>query len=445
MHPRAALLSLVLLSACSGSDSPPTDLHPSLASGGTGCTVTLTAAAKVVPPSLTTNSSGTASFTAKNVDCTINSNSIWSVSVTRTGTIATATISGSVEFVLDKGVSKVIPVNFTTGPTTGAGTITMRAEVDVPGALLIETKNLTVSSGPAPLGIPFGAQGLLNGTSGSTAPLTLSYDNNEPGDIVARIGEAQSLGVHIILVMTGGAHTNSDLGCCLKVINDTARFDRGRWDTRMAQFNTPAIRNAVAGGIADSTIIGALVMDEPYVHSQELGKNTWGPDHWMTKAKVDQLCGAVQTMFPGLRAGVEHQHQLFEPNNDYQVCQFVIDQYAAKFGDVNTWRNAGTAMAAREHRQTIFALNVLDGGVQDTDGSYTCNSPGQAGFGTSSPNCRMTVTQLDQFGKALVGSGCALALWKYNANYFGIEANKTKFQALADTAGRVPFKPCART
>ena len=65
----------------------------------------------------------------------------------------------------------------------------------------------------------------------------------------------------------------------------------------METFNTQAIRDAVAEGVADGTIIGNSVMDEP----QQSGTTTkdWGPPGTMTKARVDQLCAYVKNIFDG--------------------------------------------------------------------------------------------------------------------------------------------------
>ena len=71
-------------------------------------------------------------------------------------------------------------------------------------------------------------------------------------------------------------HTAVNRGCCLSVINGKVQFDRAKWNAVMAKFNTATIKNAVAKAVADGTVIGATVMDEPYT-SGTGNKNTWGP------------------------------------------------------------------------------------------------------------------------------------------------------------------------
>jgi hypothetical protein len=244
-----------------------------------------------------------------------------------------------------------------------------------------------------------------------------------------------------MLAMTGGAH---DL--YMSTINGVYQFDRSKWDAKLATFNTTAIKNAIAAGVADGTIVGATVMDEPYAHaSASSGGNTWGPEGTMTKAKVDDMCAAVQRMFPTLPAGVEHQHQLFEPTKSYQVCQFIVDQYSANYGDVAKWRDAGLAMAARDHHAVLFSLNVLNGGVQDRDGTYDCTGPGQAGKGTRSPNCRMTAAQVQDWGSTLGIAGCGLFMWRFDDAFAANTNNQRAFTTVADRMAAAPRRACRRT
>ncbi len=60
----------------------------------------------------------------------------------------------------------------------------------------------------------------------------------------------------LVLAMTGGSHWNY-------LTNDV--FDLAKWQAKMETYNTPAIKAAVAAAVADGTIIGNSVMDEPNV------------------------------------------------------------------------------------------------------------------------------------------------------------------------------------
>jgi hypothetical protein len=299
---------------------------------------------------------------------------------------------------------------------------------------------------PTPLagtGLPFGPYRLLANTT-TTTPFTLTAGFNSPSTIVTQINDARTRGVSIMLAMTGGAHSAKNYGCCLSVINGVLQFDHAKWSATQGTFNTAIIRDAIAKGVADGTIIGATVMDEPHVVGAGDG-NTWGPRGTMTKARVDSLCREVKAYFPTLPAGVEHQHQIFEPTKSYQTCDFIVDQYNAWMGPITNWRDGGLTMAARDHHAIIFSLNVLDGGLQDKDGTYDCTGAGQGGKGTYSPNCRMTATQLHDWGLAVGPAGCGLLMWQYDGAYATNYDNQRSFKDIAAAMGSAPRKACRRS
>jgi hypothetical protein len=331
---------------------------------------------------------------------------------------------------------------YTAGSTGG----TFRVVAAASG--ISDTSVVTVSApapSPTPVvgsGLPFGPYRLMGSTS-TTTPFTMSADFNSPSTIVTQISNARSRGVRIMLAMTGGAHKATNPGCCLSVINGVLQFDRAKWDATLATFNTAAIRTAIAAGVADGTIIGATVMDEPYVHGGGDG-NTWGPAGTMTKARVDSLCTEVKGTFPTLAAGVEHQHQLFEPTKSYRVCDFIVDQYNSYMGSVTTWRDAGLAMAARDHHAILFSMNVLNGGTQDKDGTWDCTN-GSGGKGLYSPNCRMTAAQVRDFGLALGPSACGLFMWRYDDAFATNYDNQRSFKDIATTMAAAPGRACRRS
>jgi hypothetical protein len=67
------------------------------------------------------------------------------------------------------------------------------------------------------------------------------------------------------------------------------------------------------------------------------------------------------------------------------------------------------------------------------------------GCAAGAPRCPMTDQQVKDYGTALVSSGCALTMWRYDATYFANMANKAAFQFLADQAAVQPSKTCRRT
>jgi hypothetical protein len=284
-------------------------------------------------------------------------------------------------------------------------------------------------------GIPYGVFDLWStGTqiqNSGTAAFGASHDYVPPSEMASHIAAARAQGVHLVLPMTGGSHDS---------YKTNGVFDLAKWQAAVDGYNTPAIQAAIADGVADGTIIGNSVMDEP----QQSGTDSkaWGPVGTMTKARVDSLCGYVRTVFPTLPAGVVHDHAAFDPGNSYQVCEFFIPQYAARKGSVTAWRDAALAMAARDGMAVVFSINLLDGGVQDKTGAWDC--AGTGGIGTHTPNCRMTATQVRDWGKLLGREGCAMLSWMFRADFMAKVENQEAFSDIAIALAGLPRTPCTK-
>jgi hypothetical protein len=330
----------------------------------------------------------------------------------------------------------------TSGGLYTAGSVAGTFRVIATSGAFADSSTVTVTaplgSGPPTAGVPFGTWGVWNGstTYPNTDVFTASLGAVNESNIISRIDAARSRHVKVFLAMSGGDH---DL--YLSTINGVYQFDSAKWKAKMNTFNTVAIKTAIAAGVADGTIIGNSVMDEPHVHGTGDG-NTWGPAGTMTKVRVDSLCGYVKDMFPTLPTGVVHRHDIFEPTKSYRVCDFIISQYSDRLGSVTAFRDGGLAMGQRDGIAIAFSMNVLNGGTQDLDGTWDC--VGTGGMGTRAPNCQMTAKQLTDFGSVLGPVGCAFAMWQYNSDYMARSANQLSFRDLAGRLATAPAKPCRK-
>ena len=337
----------------------------------------------------------------------------------------------------------------TGGTVTGGGLYTAGStpgtyRIIATSGTLADTSALTVTrplgSGPA-AGIPFGAFATINGTEikPNIENLSLTSGATTASTIVGQINQARSRNMKLFLAMTGGSHSKY-----MSVINGVLQFDYRKWKAKMDTYDTPEIRDAVANGVADGTIVGNNVMDEPNVTGGGDG-NTWGPRGTMTKARVDTLCAVVKQMFPTMAVGVVHNHDTFEPNKSYRVCEFLVDQYGHRKGDVTTWRDEGLALAKRDGHAIAFSMNTLSGGIQAArDGLWNCPAGTTGGRGTYDPNCRMTPQQIREFSRVLGPSGCALLMWRYDADMMGDPEYKSAFKDVAELLAAAPAKSCRR-
>jgi hypothetical protein len=251
----------------------------------------------------------------------------------------------------------------------------------------------------------------------------MSLDGYTADNIVARLAAAPGRDLHVLMNMTGGAHSNY-------ITN--GGFDMAKWQAKMNSYNTSAIKAAVAAAVANGTIVGNSVMDEP--QNATPGKS-WGGV--MTKARVDQMCLYVKNIFPTLPVGVVHDHRVFEPDQNYQQCDFIVSQYRLSKGDIQSFRDGGLAFAKRSGIEIAFSLNVLHGGVPGT----TCPKWGADPRGQL---CPMSSEQVRSWGIALGSAGCALNMWRYEPGYFDDPDIQEAFRAVAESLAKLPRRDCLR-
>jgi hypothetical protein len=325
-----------------------------------------------------------------------------------------------------------------------AGSIGGSYRVIAAAAGFADTAAVTLASPAAPspsapattgTGFAFGPFGAWDNTvlRPYTSDFTFSSQSITASILIARVDAARAKKVKLLLAMTGGSHEN--------YLTDGV-FDRAKWNAKMDTYNTPEIKAAIAAGVADGTIVGAHVMDEPQVSGLGDG-NTWGPRGTMTKVRVDSLCTYVKAMFPTLPVGVAHNHDRFEPDKSYHACEFLLDQYSTRLGDVRTWRDAGLALTQRDHMGILFSINIINGGTQDRDGTWDC--AGTGGLGELSPSCRMTPQQIRDYSAVLAPAGCGLLMWRYDDQFMAQPENQQAFRDVRASVASLPAKSCLRS
>ena len=318
------------------------------------------------------------------------------------------------------------------GPGSLSSTGLYRAPTSVGGTALViasaggvaDTAVVRISAGGSIVGVPLGASHLFDANV-PLGPFTWSVDGHRPDLILADLTAARARGVKLVMNMTGGSHNN---------YKTDGKFDEAKWRARMDGYNTPAIRDAVNRGIAEGWIMGASVMDEPHQSDAQtqFPEKSWGPEGWMTKAKVDRLCTYVKTIFPALPAGVAHDHRHFEPAENYAVCDFLITQYRISKGPVRDWKAGAVAFATRSGIGLYFGVNILHGGL---------------GRSCSDPPCPMNATEVDTLGAYLAPGSCGISLWQYEATYWAKPEHQAAFRSLADKLAALtpPTHGCRRS
>jgi hypothetical protein len=290
--------------------------------------------------------------------------------------------------------------------------------------------------GPPPvrLGVPFGPVALFDGAQpiATAVGFTASQNYTSPETVIAMIANARAARQSLILALTGGT---------TEQYTTNGKFDLAKWKRRMDQYNTAAIREAVAGGVADGTVLANSLMDEPE-------HRKWGGV--MTKPMIDSMAAYAKRYFPTLPVGPSHGpngYYQWRPTERYRVVDYVRNQYNwwVTKGDAAAWRDKVLAQARLDGVAVVFSLNILDGGqTAARDSPWTCPTGTSAGRGTYEPACRMTATQIREWGTLLGPAGCALMMWRYDSVAMARADNQRAMGDVATNLGTVVRRGCVR-
>jgi hypothetical protein len=267
---------------------------------------------------------------------------------------------------------------------------------------------------------------------GGPAPFTASANYTDVYVILGQITAARAMNHRLMMQMTDDS---------TDVYKTNGKFDLTKWKWNMEQYRLPVIQAAVAAGVADGTIIGNSVIDEPK-------RTVWGGV--LDKAMVDEMCAYVKNIFPTLPVGVEVVHW-WKPTESYRVCDFIISQYdwaqpphgwrtPGGRGDVISWREVALEQAKHDGVAIAFSINLLDGG-QDLAG---CPLSRTGGAGTYPMHCRMTANQVRDFGMALGTAGCAMFMWRYDEAFMANPANVKAMEGIAASLAKENPRSCRR-
>ena len=305
---------------------------------------------------------------------------------------------------------------------------------------LVDTLWCTATGcGPTPpaiaRGVPFGPFALwTDGQRIQTAvAFTGSQDYTSPETVIPTIANARAAGHRLILVLTGGGAAE---------YSTNGKFDLAKWKRRMDQYATTPIRDAIAAGVADGTVLGNSLMDEPE-------HRKWGGV--VTKPLLDSMAAYARRYFPTLPMGPSHGptgYYQWRPTERYRVVDYVLNQYNywVTNGDVAAWRDRVLAQARLDGVGVAFSMNILDGGQNaPRDGTWTCPSGTSAGRGTYEPACRMTAAQIRTYGQELGPSGCAMLMWRYDSLALAGTDNQHAMRDVAATLAKALSRTCTRS
>jgi len=249
-----------------------------------------------------------------------------------------------------------------------------------------------------------------NAAQGFTAGLSYA----DPQGLVALLAKLRANKQRAFLALTGGAHDQY-------ITN--GKFDLAKWKAGTARYATPALKAALESGVADGTILGYSMLDEPQHPS-------WGGV--FTKAVVDTLAAYCKAILPFMPCGVAVDHR-WRRTERYHLLDFVIAQTWMETQSAAAFRDSAVAMARRNGVALVLSLNLF-GAAQ---------SPGCEPRGNQ---CLMRPAEVREWGRVLVSEpyACALTMWHYEAPMWGRPEYQAQFQDLSSVANQRLAKSCRR-
>ena len=184
------------------------------------------------------------------------------------------------------------------------------------------------------------------------------------------------------------------------VTNSNGTFNVSKWKALVA-----AYRNVnLDPYIADGTIVGHMLIDEPHRAAKWGGKA-------ISHATLEEMAKFSKQLWPRMPTLVRVEPSwLGQARFTYKYVDAGWTQYTAGKGDAKRWVESEAAAAKREGLGLVVGLNVTDGGN------------GSSGIrGESSGKWAMSASELKGYGTAMLSSShaCAFVMRSFDESYYG--------------------------
>ncbi len=302
---------------------------------------------------------------------------------------------------------------FSRGVTLAAGctTLGVAQRVDTVRQTVRDTVRIPAPASFVPFA--FGPYDMYRGT-GSAEGFSAGHTYADPRGLMALLARLRANDQRAFLALTGGSHDQYITG---------GKFDLTKWKAGTARYATPVLKAALEAGVADGTILGYNMLDEP-------PHPTWGGA--LTKATVDSMAAYCKALFPFLQCGVAVDYR-WRPAERYKVVDFVIAQTWMERGTAAAFRDSAVAMARREGVALVLSMNLF--GARPTPGCEPRHN-----------QCLMRPAEVREWGRAFVSEpyACALTMWRYDSTMWSRPEYQTQFQDIASIARQRAAKECRR-
>ena len=229
-----------------------------------------------------------------------------------------------------------------------------------------------------------------------------AHANSTPTGLLRELQAIKSRGGKVVLCLSGAPKYYLD---------GSGNFSLTKWKERVKGFQGVNFRSY----IDDGTIVGHYLIDEPNDAANWNGKPVPGET-------VEAMAQYSKSLWPGMLTIVRAEPKFMGDNHRYLDAAWA--QYLYRRGNVNEYIKDVVSDAQRKGLALVVGMNVMKGG-----------NP----HGT-----KMTASEVEQWGSALLSSGypCAFINWTYNSDYFNSSGIKSAMSSLRRKAENRSTKSC---
>jgi hypothetical protein len=266
------------------------------------------------------------------------------------------------------------------------------------------------SGSPDHAGIPFGPTAVPS--TSYSAVLNGALKNGQPEQVMTELAAARQRSARIIISFTGNE----------RAFRDKDGFSLPMWKARVDRFR----HLDLAPYIADGTLMGHLIMDEPSDPSNWNGKE-------VPRADIEAMAKYSKEIWPTLTT-IVRAWPWYLKGYEYKNLDATWIQYHARFGDMDEFIRTHFREAQAMGLVVVAGLNVINGGGKDS---------GMPSF--SKGKTAMSPSQLRAWGGRMLEEDiCLFLMWNYRSEYFSRQDITAAVAELSEQARRRPKKSCRK-
>lgn len=260
-------------------------------------------------------------------------------------------------------------------------------------------------------GIPFGVFHLPTGMYGEPYTSSLVNTSSATSSLIPYLETARKSGVRVVVSFVGADNNYKSDG----------EFDLGMWKKRVDAYR----KVDFSAYVADGTIIGHYILDEPHDPANWGGKT-------IPLATVDEMARYSKSIWPSMPTIIRGWPAFLE-GYQYRYLDAAWAQYSARFGNISSFMAENVRDAKSSGLALVVGLNQLQGGAAGgLNGFY------RRGY------YAMSASQVRTWGAAMLANSypCAFLSWAYNSKYQGRSDIKSAKAYLAGKARAKGTKSC---